>query len=292
MRKNLIIALIALTCASLTAQTPSSGRGNLTPATPKTTKTNSAQPRSGADNTSATKSTRLAPAKPANPASGTANERSGQTTTRPGQTTRTGSGLAPTGTSTTRTQSTGANIRPGTRTTTTAAAPKAAPKIGRRGRVIPSVPVKVNWMTLDEALEKSKTEKRKIFVDVYTDWCGWCKRMDDSTFADPFVAQYLNDHYYPVKFNAEQQQDIVFKDKTYHFKRNGARGTHELAIEWLNNRLSYPTTVFLDENFSVIQPLPGFLDPAKLEAILNYFGTNSHYTTPWDTYEKRFSEGE
>ncbi|HNL38131.1 MAG TPA: thioredoxin family protein, partial [Saprospiraceae bacterium] len=140
--------------------------------------------------------------------------------------------------------------------------------------------------------EKSKTEKRKIFVDVYTDWCGWCKRMDDSTFADPFVAQYLNDHYYPVKFNAEQQKDIVFKDKTYHFKRNGARGTHELAIEWLNNRLSYPTVVFLDENFSVIQPLPGFLDPAKLEAILNYFGTNSHYTTPWDTYEKRFSEGE
>ncbi|HNL40413.1 MAG TPA: hypothetical protein PKH43_14780, partial [Saprospiraceae bacterium] len=65
MRKNLIIALIAFACASLTAQTPSSGTGNLTPASSKTTKTNSAQPRSGSNNTAAAKSTRLAPAKPA-----------------------------------------------------------------------------------------------------------------------------------------------------------------------------------------------------------------------------------
>ncbi|MCC7507044.1 MAG: DUF255 domain-containing protein [Saprospiraceae bacterium] len=285
MRKNLIIALIALLTASLSAQTPGQGTGNLTPSSPKTTKT-TPQPRGGTpSNTTAAKPSKLAPAqpaqKPANPPAASA--RSGQTTrtTTTSRQPATSTGLAPAA------RPTGAGSNATAAKTTTK---PAAVKMGRKGRPIPSVPVKVNWMTLEEALEKSKTEKRKIFVDVYTDWCGWCRRMDDSTFADPFVAQYLNDHYYPVKFNAEQQKDIVFKDKTYHFRRNGARGTHELAIEWLNNRLSYPTVVFLDENFSVIQPLPGFLDPAKLEAILNYFGTNSHYTTPWDTYEKRFSE--
>lgn len=285
MRKNLIIALIALLTASLSAQTPGQGTGNLTPSSPKTTKT-TPQPRSGTpSNTTAAKPSKLAPAQPAQKQASppAASARSGQTT-RTTSTSRqpaTSTGLAP------ATRPTSASSNATAAKTTTK---PAAVKMGRKGRPIPSVPVKVNWMTLEEALEKSKTEKRKIFVDVYTDWCGWCRRMDDSTFADPFVAQYLNDHYYPVKFNAEQQKDIVFKDKTYHFRRNGARGTHELAIEWLNNRLSYPTVVFLDENFSVIQPLPGFLDPAKLEAILNYFGTNSHYTTPWDTYEKRFSE--
>ncbi len=151
-------------------------------------------------------------------------------------------------------------------------------------------PVRVKWMTLDEALEKSKTEKRKIFVDVVTDWCGWCKRMDSTTFVNPAVAEYLNEHYYPVKFNAEQQEDITFKDKTYHFKKNGARGFHELAAEWLNNRLSYPTAVFLDENQGVIQPLPGYQDASKMEAILNYFGTDSHKKTPWESYEKSFNQ--
>lgn len=146
----------------------------------------------------------------------------------------------------------------------------------------------VNWLTLEQALEKSKTEKRKIFVDMYTNWCGWCKHLDSTTFVNPIVAKYLNEHYYPVKFNAEQESDIVFKDKTYKFKKNGARGYHELAAFWLNNRLSFPTIVFLDENQQLIQPVPGYQDATKMNAIINYFGTDSHKKTPWETYEKNF----
>lgn len=146
----------------------------------------------------------------------------------------------------------------------------------------------INWMSLEQALEKSKTEKKKIFVDLYTEWCGWCKHMDSTTFVDARVAKYLNEHYYPVKFNAEQDKDIVFKDKTYKFKKNGARWYHELAVLWLNNRLSFPTTVFLDENQQLIQPVPGYQDAAKMEAIIHYFGSDSHKKTPWETYEKNF----
>ncbi len=152
--------------------------------------------------------------------------------------------------------------------------------------------VQVQWMSIEEALERSKTEKRKIFIDVYTDWCGWCKRMDESTFVDPAVAEYLNANYYPVKFNAEQQEDVLFNSKTYSFRKNGSRGYHELAAEWLNNRLSFPTVVFLDDVQNVIQPIPGYLDGAKLETILNYFGTDSHKTTPWETYERKFNNNQ
>ena len=147
----------------------------------------------------------------------------------------------------------------------------------------------VNWMSLEQALEKSKTEKRKIFVDMYTDWCGWCKHMDSTTFVSAPVAKYLNEHFYPVKFNAEQEKDIVFKDKTYKFKKNGSRGYHELAALWLNNRLSFPTVVFLDENQQLIQPVPGYQDAIKMEAIINYFGSDSHKKTPWESYEKNFT---
>ena len=143
-------------------------------------------------------------------------------------------------------------------------------------------------MTLEEALEKSKTQRKKVFIDVYTDWCGWCKRMDDRTLSYHAVAKYLNDNFYAVKLNAEQQQDITYKGKVYHFKKNGARGYHELASTLLNNRLIFPTTVFLDENQDLIQALPNYVDARKMEAIINYFGTDNHKKTPWETYEKNF----
>ncbi|HLP95359.1 MAG TPA: DUF255 domain-containing protein [Saprospiraceae bacterium] len=185
-------------------------------------------------------------------------------------------------------------VRPSSRPATYA--PPTTAKGASGGQNTKAAPLKkaergvVNWMSLEQALEKSKTEKRKIFVDMYTDWCGWCKHMDSTTFVDARVARYLNEHYYPVKFNAEQDKDIVFKDKTYKFKKSGARGYHELAILWLNNRLSFPTTVFLDENQQVIQPVPGYQDAGKMEAIINYFGSDSHKKTPWEAYEKTFNQ--
>jgi uncharacterized protein YyaL (SSP411 family) len=47
----------------------------------------------------------------------------------------------------------------------------------------------VNWVTFEQAVELSKKDKRKVFIDVYTDWCGWCKVMDKNTFSDPKVAK-------------------------------------------------------------------------------------------------------
>lgn len=170
-----------------------------------------------------------------------------------------------------------------------------AAKGGNIGTAQKATPLKstargtVNWMSLEQALEKSKTEKRKIFVDLYTDWCGWCKHMDSTTFVSVPVAKYLNEHYYPVKFNAEQEKDIVFHDQTYKFKKSGSRGYHELAALWLNNKFSFPTVVFLDENQQLIQPVPGYQDAVKMEAIINYFGSDSHKKTPWESYEKKFS---
>jgi thioredoxin-related protein len=149
----------------------------------------------------------------------------------------------------------------------------------------------IRWMTIEEALERSKTEKRKIYIDVYTDWCGWCKHMDSTTFRDQSVVNYINEKYYPVKFNAEQTSDIVYKGKTYKFTRQqGGRGHHELAALWLNNRLSYPTSVVLNEDQDIIQPIPGFQDSKKMETILHYFGTDNHKKTPWEKYERNYGK--
>ncbi|MCF8246232.1 MAG: DUF255 domain-containing protein [Saprospiraceae bacterium] len=146
----------------------------------------------------------------------------------------------------------------------------------------------INWVTWEEMMEKSKIQPKKVVVDVYTDWCGWCKRMDATTFSDPCLAKYINDTYYAVKFDAEQKQDIVFKDKTYRFIKNGRRGYHELAAEITRGQLSFPTVVFLDEKIEVIQSIPGYRDTKEFETIATYFGRNEHLKTPWETYQKTY----
>ncbi|HKK89508.1 MAG TPA: DUF255 domain-containing protein [Saprospiraceae bacterium] len=117
----------------------------------------------------------------------------------------------------------------------------------------------IKWVDWTEAVESARTEnKKKIFVDMYTDWCGWCKRMDRSTFAEPEVVQYMNKHFYPVKFDAEQKEEINYNGKDFKFVAAGKRGYHELAGTLLNGRLSYPSFVFLDENEDRIMISPGY----------------------------------
>jgi thioredoxin-related protein len=143
---------------------------------------------------------------------------------------------------------------------------------------------KVNWVTWEQAEMLSKDEPRKIVVDVYTNWCGWCKKMDKTTFQNEEVADYLNKNFYAVKFDAEQKADIRLKDKVYKFVKSGKNGYHELAAEITFGKLSYPTVVFLDEKFDVIQPLAGFKDAEMFEMIMTYFGEDHHKTTPWNKY--------
>ena len=282
MRKLLVTCLIALLAGAVSAQT--TPRTSTQPGPTKSRLVPSAQTTTPSTQSNNAKSAKTS-AVPQTDANANSTERASQPTSqsRSTQTPNTSS-------TTTRSQTArpSATTTPNTSsTTTTARSVNANTKKATEAKAVN--PVRVKWMTLEEALEKSKTDKRKIFVDVYTDWCSWCRRMDSTTFINPAVAQYLNDHYYPVKFNAEQQKEIVFKEKTYQFKKNGAKGYHELAAEWLNNRLSYPTVVFLDENQGTIQPLQGYQDAAKMEAVLNYFGTDSHKKTPWESYQKSFN---
>ena len=50
----------------------------------------------------------------------------------------------------------------------------------------------INWLTIEEAQEAMKTQPKKVFIDLSTDWCGWCKRMDATTFQDPNVVHFMN----------------------------------------------------------------------------------------------------
>jgi len=148
--------------------------------------------------------------------------------------------------------------------------------------------VSVNWITWEEAIELSKKEKKKILVDVFTYWCGWCKKMDAETFTNPFLAKYLNENFYLVKFDAESKEPIEYKGKEFRYVRSTKSGHHELAEEFLRGHLSFPSIVFLDESMDMIQPIPGFRNAEELLMISSYFGSGKYKETPWSVFQKDF----
>lgn len=120
----------------------------------------------------------------------------------------------------------------------------------------------IHWMTWEEAMTAMESEPKKIFIDVYTDWCGWCKKMDANTFTDHDVIEYMNANYYAVKLNAEKPGDKEYQGKTLTFRSDaGRRGVHELAIVLLNGRLGYPSFVYLGEDQNSLKVSPGYKTP-------------------------------
>ncbi|MEP6726003.1 MAG: thioredoxin family protein [Bacteroidota bacterium] len=145
---------------------------------------------------------------------------------------------------------------------------------------------KLKWMTLKEAQEAMQKEKRPILIDLYTDWCGWCKVMDKKTYTNPKVIAYLQQNFYPVKLNAETRDAVSWNDKTYNF--NSANRTNDFAVFLTYGRLSYPTTVIIPMDNSGPQPVPGYLEPKDLELIVRYFGDGKYGKQPFEEYQKAF----
>lgn len=146
---------------------------------------------------------------------------------------------------------------------------------------------KVEWLTFEEAMSLHEKEPKKLLIDLYTNWCGWCKVMDRETYSNPQLSSYINENFYPVKFNAEQKEEVEFDGHTFKFIPSGRKGVHELAAALTNNKLSYPTTVFMDEDLRIIQPISGYLKPQQMEPILEYIGDNHFKSTKWEDFQKQ-----
>jgi len=73
----------------------------------------------------------------------------------------------------------------------------------------------IKWITFQEAVKQNSISPRKIFIDLYTDWCGWCRKLDATTYTDAKIIDYLNNNYYTVRMNAEMKDTIIFDGKLF-----------------------------------------------------------------------------
>lgn len=142
----------------------------------------------------------------------------------------------------------------------------------------------INWLTWEQAVAANEKQPKKIFVDVYTDWCGWCKRMDVTTFKDPALVALMNEKFYAIKLNAEQKESIFWRDTEFKWTPGGRGGVNKLAIDILDGKMSYPSFVLLDDAFSRIAVSPGYKEaPAMLKEMK--FAAEEHYkNTTWQEY--------
>jgi thioredoxin-related protein len=148
---------------------------------------------------------------------------------------------------------------------------------------------KIKWYSFEDAYQLNKKKQKKIFIDVYTDWCGWCKKMDAETFTNPVIVEYMSKNFYCVKLDAERKDTVIIDGVTFaNPSPSGKRATHQLAVELLKGKMSYPSYVFLNEKSQWMTVVAGYQKAKDFECVLHYFGEDAYLKTPWEEFKPGF----
>jgi len=146
----------------------------------------------------------------------------------------------------------------------------------------------IHWMSFNEAVKANQAHPKKIFIDVFTSWCGWCKRMDATTYTDKDLIDYMNKNFYAVRLDAETKDTFKFNNHVFTNPNTGRNSMNELAYSLLDagkNNVGYPTTVYMDEKFNRLSIAPGYLSADDLKIILRYFAEEKYKTMSYQDYK-------
>jgi thioredoxin-related protein len=169
----------------------------------------------------------------------------------------------------------------------------------------------VHWISFGEAVAKTKKEPRPILIDIYTQWCGPCKLMTKNTFGDPKIADYLNSHFYCVKFDAEGFDTVRLettvkdtvrengrivkindKPQTITFVNFSPPGTpksaHQFAWSILDQKLQYPSLVFLSSTVQRLEIKAGYYPKEQFEPVIKYYGSGAWSSKSYEEFLKTF----
>ncbi|MCC6652108.1 MAG: thioredoxin fold domain-containing protein [Candidatus Eisenbacteria bacterium] len=134
------------------------------------------------------------------------------------------------------------------------------------------------WRSWDEGIQKARAQKRPMVVDVYTDWCGWCKRMDADVYARKDVSEYLAARFVSVKLNAESSQTVHWDDRP--MTSRSLAGNFKVT--------GYPTTVFLNAQGERLANVPGYIPADRFLLLLRYIGDGDmDRGVKWDDFVAR-----
>jgi thioredoxin-related protein len=143
---------------------------------------------------------------------------------------------------------------------------------GRAGALSPS------WQDWNQGLSEARRTQRPMVVDVYTDWCGWCRRMDRDVYANAAVREYLEKNFVTVKLNAERGTEAQYEGKRYTYATLAQRF----------RVTGYPVTIFLRSSGEHMANLPGYVPADRFLLLLRYVAEGyADRNVPFAEFEKQ-----
>ena len=132
----------------------------------------------------------------------------------------------------------------------------------------------LQWLGYGAAVEKGAAEGKTVLVDVYTDWCGWCKRMDRDVYGNEDVQRYLNEHFVVAKLDAESG--------TQHAIQGQQASERDIARAY--GVTGYLATIFLNAAGETITVLPGYVEKDRFMLVLEYIHEQLYKTQGWEEF--------
>jgi thioredoxin-related protein len=132
----------------------------------------------------------------------------------------------------------------------------------------------LQWKHFNEGIAEAHKSGKKILVDVYTDWCKWCKKMDAETYTDKKVKAYLEKNYVLIKLDAEGSENMSYAGQ----KISPSQFAQQMGVD------GYPATLFLKGNGDQITLLPGYSEPKMFIHVLTYINENQYLKKQFDQY--------
>ena len=125
---------------------------------------------------------------------------------------------------------------------------------------------KIEWKSFDAGMSEAKKTGKKVLIDVYTVWCGWCKKMDAGTYSDKKVTEYLKKHFVTIKMNPEKDGPVTYDGKKY----SAAEFSQGMGVN------GYPATLFLKSDGKPITLLPGYSEADMFLHVISFIGDNQY----------------
>lgn len=126
--------------------------------------------------------------------------------------------------------------------------------------------------TFEQAEKLAKENPKPFFIFIHTSWCQYCKMMENTTFKNDAVVKQLNDNFYFIALDAEDQKPISFNNNDFTFKPKGIRsGVHELAevLAKKDGVVSYPTVTILNTDYTILVQMQSFINSNDLSNLLS-----------------------
>jgi thioredoxin-related protein len=136
---------------------------------------------------------------------------------------------------------------------------------------------KIAWQKVDAGMQYSRSNNKKLFMYVYTDWCSYCKKMENEVFSDDKVAAYLNENFTPVAIDAESRTRIRF----------GSDEMTEQEYAAMLGVQGFPTHVFMTADGEPITLAPGYIPAENFLKVLSYIAEDHYLHMSWDAFLTR-----